>query len=137
MENLQWIDGQGNISCLVTPELEEMITQWMNERDWWEAPKTTANVFMEEFQELVDLTRHEVATMQCSRHAFPAEMNAEENLKLGTIDCVDGPEDSGHTAEELLALERSMLEEIPLPGTPVGEAARRHEKVCSPNRSQP
>ena len=122
---MKWIDGCGNISCLVTPALEELVNQWINEKEPWEAPRSTADLFTDSGLELQKLVQHEVATIACARHAFPAEFKAEEDLELGPIDHVDGEGDQGYTAEEIQNLERSMLEEIPLPGTPVGEAERR------------
>ena len=45
------------------------------------------------------------------------EMKAEEDLEQGPLDTVENEEDFGYTGEELLAMERSILEEIPLLGT--------------------
>ena len=55
-------------------------------------------------------------------------MKAEEDLEQGPLDQVENEEDYGYTAEKLLVMERSILEEIPLLGTPVGEVNRRKEK---------
>ena len=70
VDNTTWIDAAGDLSALVTPELEEVVTQWMNERNKWQAPKTTADVFMESMNELTELVRMEVAMLNCARHAF-------------------------------------------------------------------
>ena len=60
------------------------------------------------------------------------EMKAEEDLEQGPLDTVENEEDFGYTEEELLAMERSILEEIPLPGTPKDEANRRKELLKLP-----
>ena len=60
------------------------------------------------------------------------EMKAEEDLEQGPLDAVEDQEDFGYTGEELLAMERSILEEIPLPGTPKDEADRRREWLKLP-----
>ena len=109
------------------------MTQWLNDKEPWEAPRSTADLFQDGIGlELIDLVRIEATRDACARHAFPAELRAEESLELGPLDDVANEEDFGYTAEELQHFERSMLEEIPLPGTPVGEANRRKEWLRSP-----
>ena len=125
-----------DLSALVTPELASVVTQWMSERTKWQAPKTTAKIFTENMNELVDLVRQEVAMLNCGRHAFMLEMKAEEDLEQGPLDVVENEEDFGYTADELLAMERSILEEIPLPGTPKDEADRRKEWLKLPKISR-
>ena len=59
-------------------------------------------------------------------------MKAEEDLEQGPLDAVENQDHFGYTGDELLAMERSILEEIPLPGTPKDEANRRKEWLKLP-----
>ena len=85
VDHTNWIDADGDLSALVTPELEEVVTQWMNERNKWQTPKSTAEVFMDNMNELIELVRMEVAMLNCSRHAFVVETKAEEDLPLSRL----------------------------------------------------
>ena len=125
--NLEWIDGSGNISCLVSPELKELVKDWIQDGERYYAPRTTGDLLQEEFLWTIDALRQRCAETQVALSAFPAEVEWERKQEEGSgaIDDVFGDEDQGTPdAIRQAAEERSMLEEIPLPGTPVNEAER-------------
>ena len=52
--NLEWIDGSGSISCLVSPELKELVKDWIQDGDRYFAPRTTGDLLQEEFYWTID-----------------------------------------------------------------------------------
>ena len=138
-EHLTSIHGSGNISVLATEGVSDLVKDWLHDNAAWEAPKATGDILEDEFIEFIDVLRHDVATNACSLCGYPAEMQEEARQEVEeSMDAVhDLGDASATTEEELLANERSMLEEIPLPGTPIGEAARKIEwlKIPRPARA--
>ena len=100
--------------------MKPVIEAWIQEGNYCYAPRTTADVMEAEFQGLIELLRCETAMVMSSRVAFPAELEYERRQEEQEPIADHGRED----VIRQLAEERSLLEEIPLPGTPVTEAER-------------
>ena len=124
--NLEWIDGSGNISCLVSAELAETVRAWTQEGEQYYVPRTSADLMDEGFENVIELLRFSCSAAKITLTAFPAEMEWERRQEgRPTLDEVSSTQDQGEPdIIKRMAEERSMLEEIPLPGTPVTEAER-------------
>ena len=74
--SLAWLDGSGNISCLVTPAIEPIVECWLQGRGKHQAspPKETRDLFDPEFGEIVELLQYETRVDDLSRiTSFAAE----------------------------------------------------------------
>ena len=69
--NLTWLDGSGNISCLVTPAIEPIVECWLQDRGKHQA--SPPKEFDPEFSEFVELLQYETRVNDLSRTSLAAE----------------------------------------------------------------
>ena len=118
-ETLPWYDGRGNISFMTNDEtIAKTVKEWTDGQSRYEPPKCVQDLEDEATVRVLLDQINEVKTSCDARHAFPAEMEAEEaeEREPEFFDSIEDDEDIGNDTEELLVQEREMLEEMPLPG---------------------
>ena len=67
---------------------------------------------------------------------MPAEVEYEVARDLGPIDDVEGQEEDEEQVTEPTEQEKNLLEEMPLPNMPMGEAERRAEWTRLPRTTR-
>ncbi len=130
---LNWYDGRGNLSFATNnPKVAELVKDWSDGEDRFTPPKCIEDVntvyATKEFEALIKDIQQCKAIDQ-ARTAFAAEEAAEEAQEAEEefFDLIEEDEDIGGGDEEAWIQEQEMLEEIPLPGQPLDEKARKKE----------
>ena len=138
-DSLEWVDGRGNLSFLTNnKDLASQVKQWADGPDRWTAPMSVGDLATPALTSLAGKLEDSIAFEEANV-AFPAEMEEEErNEKDDTefLDCCVDDEDFGNIAEDILSAEQSMLEELPLPGTPLFEKERRAQWLKLPRHAR-
>ena len=96
-------------------------------------PKCINDVGAEGFEELLKQIEGAQSTA-IALAAYPAEMAREEALEEDhePLDSIVDDEDIGDDSTEAMIQEKSLLEEMPLPGRTLDEAARKREWLKLP-----
>ena len=122
-----------------TENIYDVIDSWLNYGAKEIAPVSTTDLFQEHVRDILQLIQYEATvntTHDDACYGLVEEMRIEESAERdGTLDCIKTPEDCAALPSHGdcdLAQERAILEEIPLPGYPQDEAARRKEWLKYP-----
>ena len=136
---------QGNFAyCITNPEIRAILDEWSFDAQFTSAPRTLFDAVEESVVDML-VEVHRVADVSFdSRHAYVAEEHVErleETEDQGPLDFPDEQE-AGSTDIPLRARERGdyeekeMLEEVPMPGTPKDEWARKRAWLRNPRNAR-
>ena len=134
------IHTRGNLSftCNVG-EINTLVSDWAWCGDRSRAPRSTDDLHLKSFAELMEQAHREAERDWLAKVAFPAIYadEAQKETAGNTIDELDEENISlPEGIEEAILKDEEMLEEMPLPGVPGHEKSRRARWLKIPRRAR-
>ena len=123
---MTWHDGRGNLSFLTNDQRIAGLVKTWTDTERYLAPKCIDDIDTPEFRKFIEkIEEDELEKSALTALAADAEQEDAEERDHDCLDSIDVDEDVGGDQENIQEQEKAMLEEIPLPGTPLQEQARR------------
>ena len=136
-ESLEWYDCRGNLSFACSDErVARQVLDWSDGENKWTAPMSVGDVTTQGMSKLVHKV-NDVLVQDEAMTAFPAELEQESREEnTASFDAIESDQDIGDDTEQVIADEKAMIEELPLPGAPQFEKERRAQWLKLPRHAR-